>query len=112
MSNFTRDLIDTFNMNLPTIVYDSGAEAPEICYTRDSVLCLPSESFVVNCDKSEDPDRMHDWPNEYQVWYNLQVEGIAYFDQHKRYILRENFRDWFLLIANEFSHNLTSRTRL
>ena len=56
MSNFTRDLIDTFNMNLPTIVYDSGAEAPEICYTRDSVLCLPSERFVVNCDKSEEPE--------------------------------------------------------
>ena len=37
---FLRDIIDTFQMTSPTIVYDSDEEAPEICYTDEWVLCL------------------------------------------------------------------------
>ena len=37
---FLRDIIDTFRLTSPTIVYDSDEEAPEICYTDPWVLCL------------------------------------------------------------------------
>ena len=37
---FLRDIIDTFRLTSPTIVYDSDEEAPEICYTDEWVLCL------------------------------------------------------------------------
>ena len=42
MNNFVHDIISTFNLTLPTILYDSD-EPPEICYenTPDRrVLCL------------------------------------------------------------------------
>ena len=37
---FLRDIIDTFQLTSPTIVYDSDEKAPEICYTDQWVLCL------------------------------------------------------------------------
>lgn len=42
----------------------------------------------------------------------VKLEGVVWNDQHKRYIWRENVKDLFLLIANEFNHNLTSQTHL
>ena len=39
---FLRDLIATFQLAMPTIVYDTD-EPPEICYTDQWVLCLSSE---------------------------------------------------------------------
>ena len=37
---FIRDIISTFRLTLPTIVYNSDEEAPDICYTNQRVLCL------------------------------------------------------------------------
>ena len=51
MSNFIRDVISTFQLTLPTIVYDADEEAPDICYTDQWVLCLPSRQ--PDCDKEE-----------------------------------------------------------
>ena len=49
MGPFMRDVINTFQLKSPTIVYDSNEEAPEIC-SDQWILCLPSENFAVNCD--------------------------------------------------------------
>ena len=40
-SLFLQDLITTFGLVSPTIVYNADEEAPEICYTNQWVLCLP-----------------------------------------------------------------------
>ena len=40
-SLFLQDLITTFGLVSPTIVYNADEEAPEICYTNEWVLCLP-----------------------------------------------------------------------
>ena len=37
---FIRDIISTFRLTSPTIVYNSDEEAPDICYTNQRVLCL------------------------------------------------------------------------
>ena len=42
ISSFIRDMMTTFHLSSPTIVYDGG-EAPEICYTDQWVLCVSSE---------------------------------------------------------------------
>ena len=39
MNRFSQDLISTFQLTSPTVIYDSD-EAPEICYADQSVLCL------------------------------------------------------------------------
>ena len=41
---FIPDVITTFGLTMPTIIYDGADEAPEICYTNQGVLCLPSEN--------------------------------------------------------------------
>ena len=38
-NKFIRDLISTFQLTSPTVLYDSD-EAPEICYKDQRVLCL------------------------------------------------------------------------
>ena len=38
-NRFIRDLISTFQLTSPTVLYD-GDEAPEICYADQRVLCL------------------------------------------------------------------------
>ena len=38
---FIEDVITTFQLKSPTIVYNGDEEAPEICYTFQWVLCLP-----------------------------------------------------------------------
>ena len=43
ISSFVRDVMATFRLTSPTIVYDSD-EAPEICYADQWVLCMSSES--------------------------------------------------------------------
>ena len=48
ISSFVRDMMATFHLSLPTIVYD-GDEAPEICYTDQWVLCVSSQ-----IEKSDD----------------------------------------------------------
>ena len=40
ISSFIRDMMATFQLSSPTIVYD-GDEVPEICYTDQWMLCLP-----------------------------------------------------------------------
>ena len=42
MNNFVQDIISSFNLTLPTVLYDSD-EAPQICYENTPerrVLCL------------------------------------------------------------------------
>ena len=39
MNRFSQDLISTFQLTSPTVLYDSD-EAPEICYADQRVLCL------------------------------------------------------------------------
>ena len=52
ISSFVRDVMATFRLTSPTIVYDSD-EAPEICYTDQWVLCMSSES---SGDQETDPN--------------------------------------------------------
>ena len=42
MSGFVRDMMSTFHLSSPTIVYD-GDEVPAICYTDQWVLCISSQ---------------------------------------------------------------------
>ena len=42
ISSFVRDMMTTFHLSSPTIVYD-GDEAPEICYTDPWVLCFSTQ---------------------------------------------------------------------
>ena len=42
LNAFTSDVISTFGLISPTIVYDSD-EAPKICMTRKWVLCLSQD---------------------------------------------------------------------
>ena len=42
ISSFIRDIMTTFKLNSPTIIYDSD-EAPDICFTDQWVLCLSSQ---------------------------------------------------------------------
>ena len=42
IDSFLRDLISTFQLTSPAIVYDTD-EPPEICYTDEWVLCLSSK---------------------------------------------------------------------
>ena len=37
---FLNDIISTFRLTSPTVVYNSDEEAPDICYTNQWVLCL------------------------------------------------------------------------
>ena len=48
-SMFMRDIITTFQLTSPTILYDRDEEAPEICYTGQWVLCLP----IINHESKE-----------------------------------------------------------
>ena len=52
ISSFIEDVMDTFRLKSPTIVYDSD-EAPEICYRKTWVLCLSSSR-----DKERDPQSL------------------------------------------------------
>ena len=42
ISSFLRDIMTTFKLNSPTILYASD-EAPDICFTDQWVLCLSSQ---------------------------------------------------------------------
>ena len=50
ISSFIRDMMATFQVASPTVVYD-GDEAPDICYTDQWVLCLSSQ--VTQSDRKE-----------------------------------------------------------
>ena len=50
ISSFIRDMLATFELTSPTIVY-GGDEAPDICYTDQWVLCLSSQ--VTQSDPKE-----------------------------------------------------------
>ena len=52
LMDFIGEVIDSYHLNNPAIVYDSNEEAPEICYTRPWVLCLPSHHSVIKSDGS------------------------------------------------------------
>ena len=51
MDVFINDLVATFQLTSPTILYDNDDEIPEICYASQWVLCLSS-----NQHESEFPD--------------------------------------------------------
>ena len=42
ISTFIRDVMTTFQLNSPTILY-GGEEAPGICYSDQGLRCLSSE---------------------------------------------------------------------
>ena len=50
ISNFIRDVMASFRLTSPTIVYGID-EAPEICYTDPWVLCLSSQ--ITESDEKE-----------------------------------------------------------
>ena len=57
MNSFIRDIISTFNLTLPTVIYDSN-EAPEICYEntpKRRVLCLQitEEEQTISIDHND-----------------------------------------------------------
>ena len=55
MNNFVQDLISTFNLTLPTVLYDSD-EAPQICYENTPerrVLCLLATEEEQEIDRSD-----------------------------------------------------------
>ena len=43
MDAFINDLVATFNLTSPTIIFDNEDDIPEICYASHWVLCLPSK---------------------------------------------------------------------
>ena len=43
MTIFIRDVLSTFRLTSPTIIYDGNEVAPEVCYLHQWVLCLPSK---------------------------------------------------------------------
>ena len=53
ISFFLQDLITTFGLVSPTIVYDADEEAPEICYANEWVLCLPHFSNEIDKGNNE-----------------------------------------------------------
>ena len=61
LSSFLRDMMATFGLASPTIVYNSDETAPEICYTDPWVLCLhpglpswyPEDSTTTLANESE-----------------------------------------------------------
>ena len=61
ISSFIRDIMATFGLASPTIVYNSDETAPEICYTDQWVLCLhpglpswyPEDSTTTLANESE-----------------------------------------------------------
>ena len=42
MNIFIKDLIDTFKLASPAILYNSDEGIPEICYSSHWILCMPS----------------------------------------------------------------------
>lgn len=40
MDFFLNDLVSTFQLTSPTIIYDEEDEIPEICYASQWILCL------------------------------------------------------------------------
>ena len=57
MNKFFNDIISTFNLTLPTVLYDSD-EAPEICYANTPerrVVCLlvTEEEQTISIDNDE-----------------------------------------------------------
>ena len=43
ISNLIKDIMTTFRLTSPTIVYNGDESAPEVCHTDQWVLCLPAE---------------------------------------------------------------------
>ena len=79
ISSFIEDVMDTFRLKSPTIVYDSD-EAPELCYRKTWVLCLSSrgeererdpQSLVEDNSKSNEPTNK----GRDKVNHNLKLEG-------------------------------------
>ena len=51
MNVFIRDVLSTFRLTSPTIIYDGNDVAPEVCYSHQWVLCLPSK--ILQSDPKE-----------------------------------------------------------
>ena len=80
ISSFMEDVMATFRLKSPTIVYDSD-EAPELCYRKTWVLCLSSrdkererdpQSLVEDNSKSDEPTNKE---GRDKVNHNLMLEG-------------------------------------
>ena len=56
-SGFIRDIIATFKLNSPTIIYDSD-EAPEICFTDGWVLCLSAKDQEMRTEEQTELQKL------------------------------------------------------
>ena len=52
ISNFIKDVMATFQLTSPTIIYDSE-EPPEICFKSQRVLCMPLQYEEEETDSEE-----------------------------------------------------------
>ena len=73
-SLFLQDLITTFDLVSPTIVYDADEEAPEICYTKEWVLCLPH--FSNKTDKGNNERNTTGSNNGIQIHSSITLFSI------------------------------------
>ena len=51
---FLNDLVDTFKLTSPTILYENDDEIPEICYASQWVLCLSSKQHESDLKENTD----------------------------------------------------------
>ena len=54
MDVFINDLVATFQLTSPTILYDNDDEIPEICYESQWVLCLSSSQHERDLKELQD----------------------------------------------------------
>ena len=59
MNPFIFDLVSTFQLTSPTILYDNDAEIPEICYDSQWVLCLSSNEHERGLNKIPNNPESH-----------------------------------------------------
>ena len=58
MDIFIKDLVATFQLNSPTIIYDKDDEIPEICYDSHWVLCLSSTNPIQLANRESENEGM------------------------------------------------------
>ena len=73
MDSFINDLVTTFQLSSPTIIYENEDEIPEICYDSQWVLCLPSIQHEIDMNElPDDPESYRESQNDgMHVKYNL-----------------------------------------
>ena len=53
MNVFIKDLVATFQLSSPTIIYDNDDEIPEICFDSQWALCLSSNEHEMDLKKTQ-----------------------------------------------------------